>query len=299
MYIDFEDHRPEIPRVPQVASLRTGAGLSIVLHALGLALLVFGPGMIAAASSDSPAAVIPPRDQIRYVSIAPRLDRIAPPVRPAVASDLDRRSATKQRAPVPANTQPFSRGNSPERIEGNNGERAIAAEPPAAAAPPSTPPATAANPPATVVPDGVIPVPAPAASSAPGLSASLRNLKEFFRTQNFDNQQGGQTEPSTDIQFDSKGVDFGPWLRRFKVKVERNWIIPQAALTNRGRVVLQFIIHRDGRISDLRIVQAATVNALTNSAVNAIQMSNPTLPLPEDYPADFVLFTVTFHYNDR
>ena len=179
MYIDFEDHRPEIPRVPQVASLRTGAGLSIVLHALGLALLVFGPGMIAAASSTSPATVIPPPDQIRYVSIAPRLDRLAPPVRPAPASDLDRRSATKQRAPVPTNTQPLSRGNSPERIEGNNGERAIAAEPPAAAAPPSTPPTTAANPPTTVVPDGVIPVPAPAASSAPGLSASLRNLKEF------------------------------------------------------------------------------------------------------------------------
>ena len=63
--------------------------------------------------------------------------------------------------------------------------------------------------------------------------------------------------------------------------------------------MLQFIVHRNGRISDLRVVQAATVNAFTSAAVNAIQMSNPTLPLPEDYPADFVLFTVTFHYNDR
>lgn len=300
MYIDFEDHRPEIPRVPQVASLRTGAALSVILHALGVALLVFGPGMIAAATSPtSSAVVIPPREQIRYVSIAPRLDRPAPPKVPAVASDQDRRSATRERAPKPANDQPFMRGNSPERIEGNNGERAIAAAPPAATTPPpETPPVTKATPP--TVPDGVLPTtpPAAAASTTPNLSASLRNLKEFFRTQNFDNQQGGQTEPSTDIQFDSKGVDFGPWLRRFKVKVENNWIIPQAALTNRGRVILQFIIHRDGRITDLKIVQAAN-NALTSAAVNAIRMSSPTLPLPEEYPADFVLFTVTFHYNDR
>lgn len=304
MYIDFEDHRPEIPRVPQVASLRTGAALSVLLHGLGLALLVFGPGMIAAATSTtSPAMVVPPREQIRYVSIAPRFDPPVPPKRPAVASDQDRRSATRARAPKPANDQPFMRGNSPERIEGNNGERAIAPAPPAAtatppAAPPVTPPATATPP---TVPDGVLPTTPPAAppaKTAPNLTASLRNLKEFFRTQNFDNQQGGQTDPSTDIQFDSKGVDFGPWLRRFKVKVENNWIIPQAALTNRGRVILQFIVHRDGRITDLKIVQAANP-ALTSAAVNAITMSSPTLPLPEEYPADFVLFTVTFHYNER
>jgi TonB family protein len=304
MYIDFEDHRPEIPRVPQVASWRTGATVSLGLHALAVALLVFGPGMIAAAtSSAAPAPLVAPNQQIRYVQIAPRLDRPAPPVRPAVASDLDRRSATRERAPKPANDQPFMRGNSPERIEGNNGERAIAPAPPAAAAaaatPPETPPATATTAPPTT-PDGVLPATPPAApSTTPGLASSLRNLREFFRTQNFDNQQGGQTEPSTDIQFDSKGVDFGPWLRRFKVKVENNWIIPQAALTNRGRVVLQFLVHRDGRITDLRIIQAASVNALTTSAFNAIQMSNPTLPLPQEYPADFVLFTVTFHYNDR
>jgi TonB family protein len=303
MYIDFEDHRPEIPRVPQVASWRAGASLSVVMHSLAVALLVFGPGMLAAVSSSpSPAMVIPPRDQIRYVHIAPRVDRPAPPVRPAVASDLDRRSASVLRAPKPENEQPFSRGNSPERIEGNNGERAIAPTPPAATAtaPPDNPPASTATTAPPTTPDGVLPTPPPGApSTSPGLASSLRNLKEFFRTQNFDNQQGGQTEPSTDIQFDSKGVDFGPWLRRFKVKVERNWIIPQAALTNRGRVILQFIIHRDGRITDLKIVQPASVGALTTAAVSAIQMSNPTLPLPEEYPADFVLFTVIFHYNDR
>ena len=131
------------------------------------------------------------------------------------------------------------------------------------------------------------------------LAASLRNLKDFFRTQNFDNPQGGQTEPSTDIQFDSKGVDFGPWMRRFKVKVERNWIIPQAAFLNSGYVVLQFNIHRDGRITDLRVLKTTTAHALTAAAVNAITMSSPTLPLPEEYPADIVLFTVIFRYYYR
>ena len=162
---------------------------------------------------------------------------------------------------------------------------------------PTLQPAQPAPPSVTGTGPGAIPTP-PQAAGGGQLGDSLRNLQQYLQNQNFNNPRGGQGPQDPLIQFDSKGVDFGPWLRRFKVKVENNWIIPQAALTNRGRVILQFIVHRDGRITDLKIVQAANP-ALTSAAVNAITMSSPTLPLPEEYPADFVLFTVTFHYNER
>ena len=46
---------------------------------------------------------------------------------------------------------------------------------------------------------------------------------------------GGQFGP--EIQFDTKGVEFGPWIRRFIAQVKRNWLIPYAAMSMKGHVV--------------------------------------------------------------
>jgi TonB family protein len=95
----------------------------------------------------------------------------------------------------------------------------------------------------------------------------------------------------------SKGVDFGPWLRRFKHQIESNWLVPQAAGMLRGRVIVQFYVLRNGAIVDLRVIEPATVPAFTTSSLNALRLSNPTAALPPEYPDDRVLFTVTFRYN--
>ena len=71
-----------------------------------------------------------------------------------------------------------------------------------------------------------------------------------------------------------------------------------AAMSLKGHVVLQFNVHKDGSISDLAIVQPSAIDAFNNAAVNAIRGSNPTQPLPPEYPTDKVLFTVTFYYNE-
>ena len=67
----------------------------------------------------------------------------------------------------------------------------------------------------------------------------------------------------------------------------------------RGRVVLQFYVHRDGSITDVRVVQASAIDAFNTAAFNAIVGSNPTEPLPPEYPDENVLFTVTFFYNEQ
>ena len=92
---------------------------------------------------------------------------------------------------------------------------------------------------------------------APGaLGDALRNLERYVQNETFNNPQGGLTDPGATIQFDTKGVEFGPWLRRFIAQVRRNWFVPYAAMTFRGRVVLQFNIHKDGRITDISVVGA-------------------------------------------
>ena len=93
-------------------------------------------------------------------------------------------------------------------------------------------------------------------------------------------------------------MEFGPWLRRFVAQIKRNWFIPDAAMFMRGHVVITFFVHKDGRITDLQVVQGASSDALNNSAFNALAASNPTLELPAEYPDEKAFFTVTFYFNE-
>ena len=141
--------------------------------------------------------------------------------------------------------------------------------------------------------------PAETRPASGSLGDSIRNIDQLIKRERFDNPTGGPNMDDPAISFDSKGVDFGPWLTRFVAQVKRNWLIPYAAMTMRGRVVLTFYVHRNGRITDLKVVRAADVTAFNTAAFQALVQSNPTLALPPEYPDDKVLFTVTFFYNER
>ncbi len=130
------------------------------------------------------------------------------------------------------------------------------------------------------------------------LGRAMRNLDRYARRQTFNNQRGRVNRQAPNIQFDSKGADFGPWIRRFVAQVYRNWFMPYAIMSMHGNVVLTFNVHRDGSITDLSVMKPSRVRAFTNSAFNAIATSNPTYPLPDDYPDDTCFFTVTFYFNE-
>jgi TonB family protein len=130
------------------------------------------------------------------------------------------------------------------------------------------------------------------------LGSALRNLQRSIQNEQFDNQGGGGGEFGPEIQFDTKGVEFGPWLRRFVAQIKRNWFVPYAAMSLHGHVVLQFNVHKDGSITDIRVAQPSAIDAFTNSALHAIQLSNPTVPLPPEYPDPQAFFTVTFYFNE-
>jgi TonB family protein len=293
MYLDLEDFRPDTPRVPQAISIREAVLLSLLAHALGVIAYLVAPEPRPAENF----AVVPTAQQepVRFVQMMPLVERPAPPRPNAEQSDLDRRAAAPEAAPKPENAAPFSRGNTSDKVIGGPDER------PAGPDTPVTEPTTR-----TVVPDvaakvGAQPPPDPTAGrpATGGLGASLRNLQQFLQNQNYDNQTGSLGEQqAADIQFDSKGVEFGPWLRRFVAQVKRNWYVPQAAMALRGRVVIQFYVLRNGTITDLKIVQPSAIDSFTTAAFNSLKLSNPTMPLPPEYPDDKAFFTVTFHYNE-
>ena len=130
------------------------------------------------------------------------------------------------------------------------------------------------------------------------LGRAVENLRQRVRRETFRNYSGDTGRFGPDIQFDSKGVEFGPWLRRFVAQIRRNWFVPYAIWSMHGHVVLTFNVHSDGSLTDLTVVRPSLVEAFTNSAFNALRSSNPTQPLPPEYPDDRAFFTVTFYFNE-
>ena len=314
MYFDFEDHRPDTPSIPRPMSSREVVLITVNLHLLVLVAILLGPRLpfVQAILEQQRAAQAelmrqePPRESPRFVFVQPRMERPAAPSPRAEMSDLDRRARTVERAPDPRNALPFSRGNTVERMDE---PRSPSPTPPAAGEPAAAPEAEAPTQPQSS------PLPAPEApngfardqpqrtrSGSMGVLAdAIRNVQKYGAGDKFANLQGGQDLPVDPfIDFDSKGVDFGWWLARFKAQVRRNWLplIPPAAMTMHGHVVVTFYVHKDGRISEVTVAKPSSVNGFTVAARSAIFTSNPTVPLPTEYPDDRAFFTVTFFYNE-
>jgi TonB family protein len=249
----------------------------------------------------------------RFVFVQPRIDEKAPaPPERGEFSDQDRRSRAPERAPQPTNPLPFSRGNTRERVEQLEQEapRGNGPEPDPAAgqqarAEPTPPPEELKLPDSSAglrFPGDRPPEPQNGAGRAPlaggSLGEALRNLQRYVQRDQFENAQGGGAFGPA-IQFDTKGVEFGPWIRRFIAQVKRNWLIPYAAMSMKGHVVVTFNVHKDGNLTDLTVVGPSAVGAFNNAAYGALASSNPTAPLPPEYPSDQAFFTVTFFYNEE
>jgi TonB family protein len=320
MYFDFEDYHPDIAPVGRALTRLEVVLLSIIFHLVMVIVILLSPRWFPRlfAPPQRPAFVVQqPAEQTRFVFVQPRKDVKAPkPPDRGDASDQDRLAQAPQRAPNPTNPLPYMRGNTPERVERMDrqaprgqgpapdpaaGQQAQNEHPSDAASPA---PKISDSPSSLQLPNGTRP--AAAENGANGRSATaggqlgeaLRNLQRYVQRDGFDNQQGGGGQFGPEIQFDTKGVEFGPWIRRFIAQVKRNWFIPYAAMSMKGHVVITFNVHKDGSITDLTVVGPCPIDAFNNAAFGALAGSNPTQPLPPEYPSEKAFFTVTFFYNE-
>jgi len=320
MYFNFDDRQPDAPGIDRAISWREGILLSLVVHLAGALAIVLLPDLLpslapSTTSLEQQMAVMREREanERRFVFVQPRAEFEAkrPPRAPEL-SDRDRNQMTPFEAPPnPANTLPFSKGNTSERIDQPGSQAppkpqdtpvesgSNSRDP---GSPPPGPPAAEQQAEDPLLRGLTGPQPKPQAGSGGtgsggGLGEALRDVTRYVPQQVFDNSQGGGQFGSA-IQFDTKGVEFGPWVRRFIAQIKRNWFIPYAAMSLRGHVAVSFNVHKDGSITDVTVVGASPIDAFNNSSFNAIAASNPTLALPPEYPSDKAFFTVTFFYNE-
>jgi len=322
MYFDFEDHRPDTPILDRPLTRLEQMLLTVIAYLLiviGLILYPRLPFVKAAEAARLQKLEVQRkqqqqdnlRDRAQFVFVQPRVEvETKVPPKLAELSDRTRRAQTIERAPNPKNDVAFSRGNSAEKIvDDATRERVQPSEPRSA-------PANADNGNANggqrAEPNALTLPTAPQATivrnepsrnpmlggPAPGvLSDAIRNVQKYSQGESLQNVQGnGDFGPS--IQFDTKGVEFGPWLRRFIAQIRRNWFVPYAAMSLRGHVVLGFKVHRDGSITDLQVLKPSAIDAFTKSAFNAIKSSDPTVPLPLEFPDENAPFIVTFYFNE-
>src|SRR3954469_16480473 len=320
MYFEIDESHPDITPVGSVMSWREGVLLSLVVHLVFVIIGLTAPDWLAANFD----AVRPqqveqkPSEPTRFVFVQPKLDlkALKPPPR-AEPSDMDRHAATPQPRPRPENTLPYSRGNTTDRVEKSQQQIARGQGPsPDPLSGQQTPTPQASAPPQDSdqlrLPEAQSALQVPSAQpqsarsgalgrgTAPGgsLGDALRNLQRYVQRDQFENAQGGGAFGPA-IQFDTKGVEFGPWIRRFIAQVKRNWLIPYAAMSMKGHVVITFNVWKDGRITDLLVGGPSAVEAFNNAAFGALASSNPKQPLPPEYPSDHAFFPVTFFYNEE
>jgi TonB family protein len=314
MYFNFEDFRPDTPTLPRSLTRLEVALLTIVFYLSVVILILVWPHLDFVKAWEAERQqqlakqqqelLLKQRESARFVFVQPRVDLQAPKPPPrADLSDLDRKARTVERAPKPTNNMPFSRGNTFERVEG----APPTPQPKANEAPQPQPQPRAdeqrqamalPESPTAVEPKGVeLPQRGP---SAGVIADAIRNVQKYAPRDSYVNLQGGGDQDfAPSIQFDTKGVEFGPWLRRFIAQIRRNWFIPESAMFQKGHVAITFYVGKDGRITELKVLRPSAIGAFNNSAFNALAASNPTQPLPPEYPDDRAFFTVTFYFNEN
>ncbi len=110
----------------------------------------------------------------------------------------------------------------------------------------------------------------------------------------------GRAGSSLELLSDPQGVDFKPYLIQVLAAVRRNWfaVLPESVrLGQRGRVVIQFAISREGRVPKLVISAPSGADALDRAAVAGISASNPFPPLPHEFKGEQIRLQLSFMYN--
>lgn len=112
----------------------------------------------------------------------------------------------------------------------------------------------------------------------------------------------GRRATALELMSDPGGVDFKPYLIRILATVKRNWlaVIPETArLGRQGRVQIQFAIDRNGYVPKLVIAVPSGTESLDHAAVAGIGASQPFPPLPPEFQGSQVRLQFTFTYNMR
>ena len=292
---------------------REAAWISLITHAIIIALLIFLPRwsftrpVIVPIHEKQETTFIPLPDDLQKVE-PPKTNKISDKNRiaqtrtPTVDKEALRKliDARKAGPPKPPAAPPA------EQAMQQNPATAQGAPVPEVQKPPQTTAQLQAPAPAT-------PKKSPFAISSPGTSVSdaihsVANSHGAGTTEFGGGEYGSGLRPKVDtrggleILSDTMGVDFGPYMKRLKFTVQKNWdpLIPESALPpimRKGVVVIEFSITKDGEVKGMKLVAGSGDVSLDRAAWAAITNAIPLPNLPKDFAGDYLTIRGIFYYN--
>lgn len=293
---------------------REATWISIVVHGVIVALLLFMPKwlpsslvIVPAHERDNTTMIVLPEDQLKVkppkTNIVSDKDRIAQAKTPTVDKETLRKLIDARRAGPPKPVSP------PPEPQG--AQQAMQAPP---APPQSAQPAPAQQ---QTTETAKLEAPRPKqnpfaiASAGSAVDQAIRSAahdRPSTRESFGGGEMGSGIRPrvdhrgAMDILSDTRGVDFGPYMKRLHVAVEDHWfpLIPEVALPpmmKKGVVVIEFAIMKDGSIQGLTVVASSGDTALDRAAYGALMNAVPLPRLPSEFTGPFLKIRAAFFYN--
>lgn len=128
----------------------------------------------------------------------------------------------------------------------------------------------------------------------------VSKLFSVTKPENYKNNNGGFILPGS-FSIDTQGFDLGPYAKEIRRIVKSNWHIPSVAknLYMKGTVKIAFVIHKNGTISDIKVLKGTNFEPLDKSGFFAIKYSNPLPPLPSFVNEEKIDVKWTFYFNEE
>jgi protein TonB len=104
------------------------------------------------------------------------------------------------------------------------------------------------------------------------------------------------------LSFETQWYNWGDYAQSMVSRIRVNWYanMPQLIRTGiAGVVTIRFTIQRDGRITDVILLNSSGHPPYDFAARKAIELSSPLNPLPQDFPNPNERVTAMFYYNRR
>ena len=108
-------------------------------------------------------------------------------------------------------------------------------------------------------------------------------------------QVNTNTESKNQSDYNKKLVVMRPYMEHLEKKIKNNWHPPKDDKTK--RVTVMFKIARDGRLLEHKITKSSNSPLADKAAMQAIEMSCPFAPLPEEFKGGIAPIEFTFDYK--
>ncbi len=101
-----------------------------------------------------------------------------------------------------------------------------------------------------------------------------------------------------EFQLSTVQWDWAPWIQVFGNELHRHWVSPYAyrlGLIN-GTTVIRLVVEKDGRPSSMVMLDQDGHESLHAASLAALKAFAPYLPLPEHFPEENLVITLSLHY---